>query len=143
LARSPGKFEEKEVYFFTDLQRSTWTARQAVDPMVALQKIQAVARTAFVDVGQDGINNLAVTGLALATPLATTGSETAFTATVHNYGAEGRQGVRVELLVGKARGHAGEPAAQLRVSSAVLIDLAPSESATVHFAHKFSQPGEY
>src|SRR5260370_19349654 len=29
LRRSPGKFEEREVYFVTDLQRSTWTTRQS------------------------------------------------------------------------------------------------------------------
>ncbi len=143
LSRSPGKFEEKEVYFLTDLQRATWTTRQAVDPMIALQKIQTVARTAFIDVGQDGINNLAVTSLSLAAALAVTGTDTPFTATIHNYSSEARAGVRVELLIGKARGAAAERALQLRTSSATLVDLAPSQTATVHFAHRFSQPGEY
>ncbi len=143
LSRSPGKFEEKEIYFFTDLQRATWTARQSVDPMIALQRIQTIARTAIVDVGQDGVNNLAVISLALNAPLATTGSETALVATVHNYGAEGRQGVRVELLASKARGNASESPFQLRPVGAAFIDIAPSQTTAVHFNHKFSQPGEY
>lgn len=143
LSRSPAKFEAKEVYFFTDLQRSTWTARQTVDPMIALQKIQAVARAAFIDVGQDGINNLAVGGLTLSAPLATTATETPFLATIHNYGAEPRRQVRIELLVGKARSSAAEPALQLRPVGATLADIAPSETAAVHLTHKFTQPGEY
>ena len=66
VRRSPSKFEEREVYFFTDLQRSTWTARQSGNPAETLQKIQSRARMILVDVGQEGIHNVAVTNLALA-----------------------------------------------------------------------------
>src|SRR5439155_7979375 len=48
VRRSPSKFEEREVYFFTDLQRSTWTARQSGNPAETLQKIQSRARTILV-----------------------------------------------------------------------------------------------
>src|SRR5207245_399209 len=88
---SPNKFEEREVYFITDLQRSTWIDRQGSDPTAALEKIKPRARTIFVDVGQDGVNNLAVTNLTLEAPLAVTGSMTAFTATIRNYGSETRK----------------------------------------------------
>src|SRR5205085_1304144 len=69
LRASPEKFEEREVYFVTDLQHSTWVLRQPGTVAGTLQKIQGRARTVFVDVGQDGINNLAVTGLTLGQPL--------------------------------------------------------------------------
>src|SRR5207249_1175454 len=115
----------------TDLQRSTWTARQAVDPLIALQKIQGQARTIFVDVGQEGVNNLAVTGLTLAAPLATTGAPTPFTVTVHNYGAEPRKAVRVELLAGRARAEAADPPFKLGVAGQAILDVAPGQTATV------------
>ena len=65
LRHSPEKFEEREVYFLTDLQQSTWILKQPGQVSAALQKIQASARTIFIDVGEDGINNLAVTSLTL------------------------------------------------------------------------------
>src|SRR5579859_4852069 len=81
LRRSPSKFEEREVYFITDLQRSTWTARQAANPLPLFQKIQTQARCIFLDAGPgktsgkaDEYDNVAVTGLSLGTPLATTGA---------------------------------------------------------------------
>lgn len=143
LRSSPGKFEEREIYFITDLQRSTWTARQLVDPTAALQKIQARARTIFVDVGQEGASNLAVTNLTLGVPLATTGSETPILATVHNFGPEPRKQVRVDLLVGKARKEAGDPPFQLREMFQSVVDISPGQAATVTLPHKFATPGEY
>jgi hypothetical protein len=143
LAKSPGKFEEREVYFFTDLQRATWTARQTTDPAATLGRIQARARTVFVDVGQDGANNLAVTNLALGVPLATTGAITPLTAAVHNYGTEPRRQVRIELRVGKAREAAADPPFELKLVSQSAVDVSPGQTATVNFAHKFRTPGEY
>ena len=103
LRRSPRKFEGHEVYFLTDLQRSTWTARQNGDPATLLQRIQARARMIFVDVGHEGASNLAVTDLSLGVPFVTTGAVTTVTATIHNYGAEPRKQARVELSIGRAR----------------------------------------
>jgi hypothetical protein len=143
LAGSPGKFEEKEVYFLTDLQRSAWTARQAVDPSVALQKIQARARTIFVDVGQDGVNNLAVTDLVLGVPMATTGAATPILANIHNYGTEPRHQLRVELLIGKAREAETDPEFRLRVEQQALTDIGPGQTATVTFPCQFRLPGDY
>src|SRR5262249_58776720 len=88
LRQSPGKFEDREVYFFTDLQRSTWITRQNGDPATLLQRIQDRARTVFVDVGQDGMTNAAVTNLALGAPFVTTGTATPVVVTLHQYGAE-------------------------------------------------------
>jgi hypothetical protein len=142
LRQSPGKFDEREVYFFTDLQRSTWTARQNVDPSATLQKIQGRARTVFVDVGHETATNTAITSLILNNPLATSGTLTPVTATLHNYGAEPRKQVRVELLVGKARATAHEPPLGLRVAEQRLIDLPPGQF-PLTFEHRFRTPGEY
>jgi hypothetical protein len=143
LRRSPEKYPEKEVYFFTDLQRSTWTTRQAVDPLAQLQKMQGRARTILVDVGHEGANNLAVTGLTLGGPLATTGTLTPITATVHNYGSEAVKQLRVELRVGRAASGAADPGFGLYLTQHQLVDVAPAQSVTVSFPHKFSTPGTY
>lgn len=141
--KSPGKFEEREVYWITDLQRATWRVPPGAGPASALEKIKGRARSIFVDVGQDGLNNLAVTGLTLAAPLATTGAETAFTATVHNYGAEPRKGLRVDFLVGRARSAASDPPLELRQAREKLIDVGPGQAEAVTFNYKFSAPGDY
>src|SRR5262249_34985639 len=116
LHASPDKFLEREVYFVTDLQKSTWVLKQPGPAAQAIQKIQARARTIFVDVGQDDVNNLAVTSLALGYPLATVGTTTPISVVVHNYGKETREGVRLELWVGKARATKDESPMELRVA---------------------------
>jgi hypothetical protein len=143
LRRSPGKFQEREVYFLTDLQRSTWTARQATDPTPILQKIQARARTIFVDVGQEGANNLAVTNLGLGVPLAITGVETPIIATIHNFGTEPVKEKRIDLLVGRARVAATDPPFALRETHQQVVDVPAGQAATVTFVHRFSAAGEY
>jgi hypothetical protein len=143
LRRSPDKFTQREVYFFTDLQRTTWASRPAVDANAVLQKIQARARTVFVDVGQDGIGNLAVTHLTLGVPLAMTGTSTPVVATVHNYGSEPARQNRVELWVGKARSTAADPPMELRAQLQKTVDVLPGESVAVTFPYAFGAPGEY
>jgi hypothetical protein len=143
VRKSPAKYQEREVYFLTDLQRSTWTARQSVDPASSVRKIQERARTVFVDVGQDSVNNVAVTKLILGVPLATTGAATPVTATIHNYGREPHRQKRVSLWVGKARSQAADPPLELRIQHQQLIDLDPSQSVTVTFPHRFATPGHY
>lgn len=142
LGRSPGKFEDHEVYFFTDLQRSTWTARQSSDPALLLQRIQARSRTIFVDVGREALSNAAVTNLGLGLPLVTTGAVTTVTATIHNYGFEPRKQARVEFLVGKARADASDPAFALRGVGQLLVDLQPGQN-SVTFPYRFRTPGDY
>jgi hypothetical protein len=139
---SPEKFEQREVYFLTDLQKSTWVLRQPGTVASTLQKIQSRARTVFVDVGQDGINNLAVTSLTLGQPLATVGVTTPVTAVVHNFGAEARDGVRVELWVGKARAAKDEPPLEMRVAHQRVEKVPPGPN-TFTFPYKFTSPGDY
>lgn len=143
LRRSPEKFQEREVYFLTDLQRSSWTARTAGEPNAILQRIQARARTIILDVGRDGVNNLAVTNLALGAPLVTTGAVTPIVTTVHNYGSEPVRQRRAELWVGRARAVAGDPAGDLRAVHQEVVTVNPGESATVTFPYKFPAAGDY
>jgi hypothetical protein len=141
VKQSPGKFDEREVYFFTDLQQFTWLSRQG-SLTEALQSIQAKSRTVLVDVGQDGANNVAVTDLTLGAPLATTSSVLPITATIHNYGAEPRDSVRVELWLGRARDHATDAPLEMRLASQTSVKLARGQNA-VSFPYRFSVPGDY
>jgi hypothetical protein len=143
LQHSPEKYPEREVYFFTDLQRSTWISSLGVDSRAALQRIQGMARSIVVDVGVEGANNLAVTSLTLGVPVATTGSMTPITATIHNFGNQPFQQVRLELRVGKARAVAGDPTFAFQPAQQQFVDLTPGQSATVSFSYKFSAPGSY
>ncbi len=151
LENSPRKYEEKEVYFLTDLQRSTWLSRQPSELKEALQAIQAGARTIFVDVGRPTPpGNLAVTDLRLGVPLVTTQGDTTIKATIRNFGTEDRKQVRVELLVGKARANDNEPPFQLRLISQELVSISRGGSVLVTFdpprpprPPMFRTPGEY
>lgn len=142
LRRSPAKYEDREVFFLTDLQRATWAARPTVDVTPVLQRIQTRARTILVDVGQDGISNSAVTQLALGVPFTTTGTETPLTAVLQHFGAQPRKQVRVELLLGPARATARDKPFTLRSHQQILVDLKPGSN-PIAFAHKFSTPGDY
>jgi hypothetical protein len=152
LAESPARFDIREVYFLTDLQKATWLAGAPAEARAetreprekqALQEIQKRARTIFLDVGRDGVNNLAVTDLSLGASFLTTGALVPVTATVQNYGLESRQQVRVDLCVGRARADAKDPPFALHVVDSQAVNLKAGERVTVNFGHKFTQAGTY
>jgi hypothetical protein len=143
LRHSPEKFDAREVYFFTDLGRSTWMAPQAADAAALLHKIQARARVVLVDAGREGINNVAVTGLVVSDFLPTVGNPTAITAEIHNYGSDPRRQVRIEFLIGRGRKTASDPEFALRLAQEQVIDVSPGETASVTFSHRFDAPGDY
>src|SRR5207248_4849099 len=97
LRRAPGKYAQREVYVVSDLQRATWAppASPGGAWTEAWGRLQAQSQLIVVDVGRDGAENLAVTGLTLDDPLAVTGTRSHFTATVHNFSTRDRPGVRV------------------------------------------------
>jgi hypothetical protein len=149
LRQSPGKFTQREVYFVTDLQKSTWVgggSSEAVSQSslpAVLQKIQARARTVLVDVGQDTpAGNLAVTDLTLGASPATPAGLTPVVATIHNFGPA-RQDVRAELLVGRARAKTSDPPYEPRVVQQNVVKTLGTGPNTVSFAYKFPTPGDY
>jgi hypothetical protein len=143
LQLAPAKFVDKEVCFFTDLQQSTWVARQPAGVASILQKIQTRARTVLVDVGHDGVNNLAVTGLALDDDIATPGRMTTILATLQNFGTETRDAVRASLLVGRARATATDPPFEMRSVHETVIRAERGQQVPVAFQYKFPSDGEY
>src|SRR5262245_23070146 len=82
LKSSPGKFPAREVYFVTDMQKSSWVSGRPGELDAALQGFQSArARAVFVDVGQDAGGNLAITNLELDEPIATNAGEVPIRAT--------------------------------------------------------------
>jgi hypothetical protein len=139
---SPGKYPDREVYFFTDLQQSTWISRQPSALAATLQKIQARARTIFVDVGHEA-SNIAVTDLSLGESMAMAGRETPILATLHNYG-ETRSDVSVRLYVGRARTVAADKGSDLHeVGEQLLRKVERNQPIPVAFKYKFPAPGDY
>jgi Mg-chelatase subunit ChlD len=168
LADSSPRFSRREVYFFTDMQKTTWlagrsslTLKESAEPNKKdnavkqgkdtgstednspLQAIKKMANTIFVDAGRGDVDNLAVTDLVLNDSLVTTGNLISISAMVQNFGQHSRTKARVALLVGKARETPGEPSLSLRVESQRSEDLGPGEAVRVNFEHRFSAPGLY
>ncbi len=148
LASSPGKFAAREVYFFTDLQKSTWLAPQATTLTGTLEKIRNGPRghssLYFVNVStaEGPTGNLAVTNLTLGDELATTGRITTIKATLHNHGTDADDKV-VALLVGKVQGGSdGKPLVMNEIQRSK-VRVERNQETPVAFTYKFPEPGDY
>jgi uncharacterized membrane protein len=151
LAEAPGRFDNREVYFLTDLQKATWATGQpsglsgkarASKEKTILQEIQKRARTVFVDVGRDGASNLAVTNVTLGASLISTGMLVPVQAMVKNFGKELKQHVQVQLRVGLA-GTKADSHFKWSVEAEDFFDFRPGQEQQVNFKHTFTQPGTY
>jgi hypothetical protein len=143
LRETPGKFTNREVYFLTDLQRSGWISPRPGDLTPALTAFKETrARAIFVDVGQDGLSNLAVTGLELGEPIATTSGETRILTTLFNHG-DSRDDVNVRLFVGKARAASGEKPLAVRQVAEQTVRARRNQQTPVPFVYRFPAPGDY
>ncbi|MBI1830431.1 MAG: VWA domain-containing protein, partial [Planctomycetes bacterium] len=157
------------VYFFTDMQHSTWHGTPGEDsrPDVpdkadAKKKPDFVeitdrASTIFVDCGpNEAPGNLAVTHLEFAydnTAYLITGSDPdevdeknkglTIVATVKNFGKNAAN-VRPELLIGRAKNAPGDNALQLRPEGKSEAEaIQPNAQHTFRFKHVFKDPGTY
>lgn len=154
LAESSNRFTSREVYLLTDLQKATWSPGEqrpgeekkpaSSRERTALQEIQKRARTIFVDVGKEGADNVAIMNLTLGDNLISTGQKVPITATLHHFGLQPRNHIRVELLTGLARGKNEDAPFELRSVTHQTVSLKPGEMLTVPpFQHAFSAPGTY
>jgi hypothetical protein len=152
-----GKYHQREVYVLTDLQLTFFQGAVLKNPNLQApadssarspeadpwQRVQARAQVVFVDVAREGADNLAVTHLSLADPLALVNSLNAVRATIHNYGASERKQLRVDLLVGRAQREGGDEGFALRTMEQQLVDIAPNTATEVTFPFQFTAPGEF
>ncbi|MCI0463476.1 MAG: VWA domain-containing protein [Gemmataceae bacterium] len=164
VVESGKRFDGREVYFITDLQKSTWLSGGAQagdkkDPKDAakeareravVQEIQKHARTIFIDVGRDKVTNVAVTNLSIGDSLLTTAGEVPILATVHNYGPEPKEQLTVQLRVARAADKAGDPSIAdsdhrvvLRTAQQEITRALPGDPTNVAFKYRFPEPGTY
>jgi hypothetical protein len=146
LKESPPKYTRKEVFFFTDLQQSTWIAQNtsAVNALLQMFK-ERKADTVFVDVGQDEAHNLALTSLTMWDDVATTEqNQTIFSANLHNFGAKSRDKLRVKFLVGRGRSPDNDAEFSLDVKQERNnVSTVTGQDTPLSFAYKFAKPGDY
>ena len=139
------------VYFFTDMQRSTWSAAanegKTDDEKPAYLEIQEPkAKCVFVDCGPlKDAANLAVIDVFFGVDYVTIGPAVPVQAIVQNFGAEPKRGLHAEVLLGKARENANDPPLQMRV-----VDTEDDVTVPAHgrvgmvFKNvKFAAPGTY
>ena len=101
LALAP-EIARKEVYFLTDLQTAAWAPRESSEAArvrSGLKKLSNRAKLVFLDVGQPGTANTAVTGLRAGDGFVLSGRSVPLTATIRNHGVSGAVGQVVELLL--------------------------------------------
>src|SRR5262245_29992992 len=160
VGRPLGKYAQRQVYFLTDLKRSSWplpAATPDTEPRSASastpgpaggiadswRRVHAGASVAIVDVAREDIDNLAVTSINLGEPVPLVGVNTSVSAVVRNFGRLDRHQVKVELLLGQA----SEGKTALRTIEQRLIDVPAGSSVTVNFAlqqqHRFREPGDH
>lgn len=152
LAEGSGRFNSREVYFFTDLQQTTWQALPPAEdktkegtPRIknALEDIKNHARTIFIDVGRDNVPNLAVTDLRLQDSVVTTGSLVTVSAVVHNFGNKKFDQVPIELWLGRAKDGVKDEAFSVRSAGRQLENLGSGEQKLVNFGLRVDKPGTY
>ena len=135
VRRETRRIDRHEVYFFTDLQRTTW-APNLSDAALAefrrqVEELSESAGLVLIDVGQETADNLAITSLSVAEPVVTVGRRTHVQVELSNSGRQARAGQAVELLVDGRRveqKHADVPA---------------QGTARVPFEYRFETPGDH
>jgi Aerotolerance regulator N-terminal/von Willebrand factor type A domain len=133
--REHPRLVREEVYFLTDLGRTSWAPDLHGDAVAEFRERsrrlgEATALT-VLDLGQTGAENLAVTRAAASEPLATTARDVSLEAEIRNFGRQPRAHQLVEFFVDGRR--AGEQ----------FVDLAPGASKTISFPYRFDMPGDH
>lgn len=120
---------QKEVYFLTDLQSATWAPAESTEAArvrAGLQRLAERARLVFLDTGQPGTANTAITNLQASDGFVLSGRAVTLTATLRNFGSAGATGQLVEL-------HLDDRLADTRQ-----VDLPPGTDVRVTFSPAFT-----
>ena len=128
------QLKRKEVYFLTDLQRATWgvgTPDELSELRAAFRKLSESARLTFIDVGQNGAENVAVTDFRMQDPFVMISRPARFTITLRNFGSQVATGKTLDLLVD------GRVVQQKRMS------IPAGAEVTENFSHAFTTGGEH
>ncbi|MHC4401319.1 MAG: BatA domain-containing protein [Planctomycetota bacterium] len=144
--REHRRLTRQDVYFLTDLGRVGWwidpadsAARAAVRKL--WERLSNQARLAVIDVGQQGAENLAVTGLDCDESFAAVGRDLEVEAKVANFVPQARSRQTVQLLVDGRR----VEQKYVDLAPARVSEDGPTEPAigAVRFSYRFDTPGDH
>jgi hypothetical protein len=130
--REETRLAQHEVYFLTDLGRTTWEAAATADSEVRekVAHLSEMANLLLVDLGQPQTENFAVSDLRSSQSLFTTADEIAFEATLKSFTAR-KQPRKVEFLVDGQR------------MSDETIEIPADGEASLSFRHRFDVAGDH
>ncbi len=126
-----GQASPAQVYFFSDLQRSTWQEATSEECRVKLEQLAARSNLTIVDVGDRTGENLAVTALQQLEALPAIGSPFEFLATIRNFGEKPQLALPVELVVDG------------QIVDRRSVDVPPQAGTTAAFGHRFGVDGQH
>lgn len=125
------RIDVQRVCIFTDLGATTWADVTSDEVDARIHRLAEKAATTLFDVGQDGVENAAVTGLQMRDPYAVAGRDVVFQTQLRNFGLQDRANLSVQLFVDD------------RPVREKTIDVAAGDEAAVAFVHSFATPGEH
>ena len=123
----------KEICFITDLQAATWApgdSTEATRVRLELKKLSERAKLVFLDVGEPGAANVAVTDLRTDDGFVLSGRSVQTVATLRNFGSSGAVGQLVELYVDDRL--ADTKRVDLPAATDVRVDFSPAFSSGEH-----------
>ncbi|HVX63663.1 MAG TPA: BatA domain-containing protein [Pirellulales bacterium] len=134
--REQTRLAREEIYFLTDLGRTTWAPELRGSEAVSefrrrSQKLASSATVVVADLGQSGAENTAIVSCRAVEPYVTAAREATLEAEIRNFGRQERPGYGVELYVDGRR--AGE----------TQVDLQPEGTGAASFNYRFDAPGEH
>ena len=149
----------KEVYFLTDLGRTTWlpdagdeSRRNSAEPSPAaatsettpsaapaadgdfrrrVEQLAGLASLVVIDLGQNSSENMAITSLRVADPFTTVARDVTFETQVQNFGSQPREHHLVEFYIDGRR------------MKETHVNVPAGQSVPVVFSYRFENPGEH
>ena len=135
VAKKNPALVQKEIYFLTDLGKSTWAPRASNDVTEVMPKslgqLTENAAVTVIDLGEETQQNLAVTQLVTRTPYAVVNRDLVIDVGVRNYGTQAKIKCVVQLQ------EDGTPLEDR------VIDVPAESEVSVSFLHRFSESGEH
>jgi hypothetical protein len=129
------RLERHEVYFLTDLQRTTWAPELGESAKTEFRRqcvaLAELATIELIDLGQPSAENLAVTSLRALDPIAVVGHDVTFEAALKNFGDQSRPQQVVELLVDGRR------------VARQTVDVPSDGETSTTFTYRFDTPGDH
>jgi hypothetical protein len=129
------RLDRHEVYFLSDLQRTTWAPQLSEAARAQfLEQTNALAQLAgvfVIDLGQPSAANLAISDLRATDSPVTVGRDTPLQVRLRHFGAAGGDRQLVELFVDGRR------------ITQTQAELSPDGSGTAEFSYRFDVPGDH